>query len=484
MASTPIADLLKRPIAWKRWQIDRTVRRLLTSLQANIVKGHGRDHTVNMFWSFQGADTSRLRSVIRHLGASMPSALEQLQATESFKATGQSGGPVLCFFLRPGGYTALGAADKSPTDEIFTAGMQARGPGSAFKINDPELTSWQTGFQNPIDALLLVAADSATLAKQEATHWRNHLQQAGATLLGEEDGSAIKRMVAENPEGVEHFGYVDGRSQPLFLAEDVEREPRAHWDPAFPPSQFLVNDPGDDEPTSFGSFFVFRKLEQNVAGFKNQEKKLAAELGLSGGPFEERAGALIVGRFEDGSPVVLDPMPTDMPPINDFNFQHDPAGGRCPFHSHIRKVNPRGESPLHLATDFGFASTVRQERAHIMARRGITYGTRIFDKDKNDFTDEPSEGVGLLFMAYMANIENQFEFSQATWANNPAFVTANVGIDPVIGQAPAPVPDPPIKVPVTDGWSGKTAEFGFEEFVKMKGGEYFFAPSIDFLKHV
>jgi hypothetical protein len=42
MPSTPVIELLKRPISWKSWQTDSTVRRLLNSLQANIVKGHGR----------------------------------------------------------------------------------------------------------------------------------------------------------------------------------------------------------------------------------------------------------------------------------------------------------------------------------------------------------------------------------------------------------------------------------------------------------
>jgi hypothetical protein len=37
---------------------------------------------------------------------------------------------------------------------------------------------------------------------------------------------------------------------------------------------------------------------------------------------------------------------------------------------------------------------------------------------------------------------------------------------------------------VKDGWSGSEAEFDFGRFVTMKGGEYFFAPSLDFLKDV
>jgi Dyp-type peroxidase family len=482
MVATPMVELLKRPIAWKDWQIDSTVRHLLRNLQANILKGHGRGNTRNMFWSFTGANKTKLRSVIHGLGHSMPTALQQLQATEAFKLTGLSGGPVECFFLRPGGYAALSVAAKAPTDAAFVAGMQVRGPGTAapIPVNDPVLTNWQTEFQKPIDAMLLVAADTDAEAQTRADFWKTLFIAAGAKLITTEQGSAIKRLVAEKFEGVEHFGYVDGRSQPLFLEEDVQAEPRAHWDPAYPPSQFLVKDPGSTDPESFGSFFVFRKLEQNVAGFKQQEDNLSTALGLDTGPFNERAGALIVGRFEDGSPVVLDPLPTDMPPVNDFSFRSDEQGSRCPFTSHIRKVNPRGESPFHLAKDgvTPVATTTRQERGHIMARRGITYGTRTYDATTNDFTDKPTKDVGLLFMAYMSNIENQFEFTQGAWANNPAFVTAGVGIDPVIGEAPA------VEIDVKDGWSGAACKFTFEQFVTMKGGEYFFAPSIDFLRTI
>lgn len=483
MQATPIGKLLESPIIWKNWSVDATVRRVLGSLQANIVKGHGREHTRNLFWSFAGTDGEKLRSVVRRIGREMPSALDQLQAAEHFKKTGESGGPVLCLFLRPGGYAALGAAESAPDagdHAAYAAGMPSRGSEAALKIHDPALSDWETAFQGTIDAMLLIAGTTAAEADLVAKRWNKRLVKAGAVLLHDEVGSAIKRRVAGNPEGVEHFGYVDGRSQPLFLAEDVAREPGAHWDPAFPPSQFLIQDPGHDEPTALGSFFVFRKLEQNVKDFKAQEDGLAVSLGLKGGPFEDRAGALLVGRFEDGSPVVLDPLPTDMAPVNDFNYRSDEQGQRCPFVAHIRKVNPRGESPFHLAKTFGkkALTTTRDERGHIMARRGITYGTRTFDEAANDFTDEPTGGVGLLFMAYMASLENQFEFTQATWANNANFVAADTGIDPVIGQGSS------VAVDIPDGWGGGSASLDFGRFVTMKGGEYFFAPSRDFLKAI
>lgn len=117
-----------------------------------------------------------------------------------------------------------------------------------------------------------------------------------------------------------------------------------------------------------------------------------------------------------------------------------------------------------------------------MARRGITYGKRLTHPNSKSLTiDEmPTKGVGLLFMAYQNNIQNQFEFTQRFWANNQNFVHDDTGIDPVIGQGPSGGQACPVE------WGGgektKKMKFDFRNFVSMKGGEYFFAPSLSMLK--
>ena len=96
----------------------------------------------------------------------------------------------------------------------------------------------------------------------------------------------------------------------------------------------------------------------------------------------------------------------------------------------------------------------------------------------------PTGGLGLLFMAYNADIGRQFHFTQTAWANNPGFPIqpgGPHGQDPVIGQnAPGDQ-----KWPLE--WDNPAAgikPFGFQDFVKMKGGEYFFAPSLTFFKNL
>src|SRR5262249_46751559 len=129
-------------------------------------------------------------------------------------------------------------------------------------------------------------------------------------------------------------------------------------------------------------------------------------------------GALVVGRFENGTPVVLQPI--EGRPTNNFTYDEDPDGAKCPFQAHIRKVNQRQA----------------ETRSRRIARRGITYGAREPEPQDNPGLEEvPAAGVGLLFMCYQKNIVKQFEYLQFVYANNPGFPAGQEpGIDPLIGQ--------------------------------------------------
>lgn len=456
--------LLNAPISWKR--NDPLVASLLDDLPANILKGHGRDHTINLFLKFDSAKSAAIKGAIHQLSGSLKTAKQQLVEAEEFKTTHKDGGVIRCFMLTFAGYQALGVAAKAPDGVAFQAGMKAR----QALLTDAPVASWDTHFQQQIHALLLLADDDVARLKSERDSVVSSLLAVGFTLLGEEIGN---QQHNERGDGVEHFGYVDGRSQPLLLQEDVEREKMSKdgtsmWDPVFPVDQVLVTKAG----TLQGSFFVFRKLEQNVLGFKRREEALADSLGLHGDA-RELAGAMMVGRFEDGTPVVLrDAAGIGGNVPNNFNYDDDLTASNCPFHAHIRKTNPRGTG--------GFEA-VAQERRHIMARRGITYGNR-----EECMCDRPEDGVGLLFAAYQVSIENQFEFTQISWANNPSFPKPNSGaampgIDPVIGQGVTPANTQ--QTPSAWGNQGAARQpQNFSGFVTLKGGEYFFAPTIGVLR--
>ncbi|MDD5581114.1 MAG: hypothetical protein PHY16_17825 [Methylobacter sp.] len=475
------------PLAWTRANLEEL--RMLQSLQGNILKGHGRDFTANIFFKFDPAKRVQSRRVLRELANyRITDAHRQLLEAKKFKETGQPGDAFCHLALSAKGYEALGLADQAPQDNDFRLGMQD--PSSIQSLSDPGVENWEMGFQDEIHGLLLAGHESEDEATELSDSLAALLEEAGCRIIHTQRGKALFNAAGN---GIEHFGYVDGRSQPLMLVEDVEAESAAglsRWNPLFPLSKTLVKDPGTSDTFSFGSFLVFRKLEQNVRAFKTREQEIADLLKLTDED-RELAGAMIVGRFEDGTPVTLSDEAKGLTPPNNFNYVDDP-GSRCPFHAHIRKVNPRGG---------GGAEPEEGERGHLMARRGIPFEDveRLVHPDDlpettdmNQFIRQvqpqlPDGGVGLLFMAYNSIIGNQFKFTQQRWANNTNFPfqpPGTHGIDPIIGQEVNSPNDQKLPNEWDNPAAGTNDNCPFSGFVTMKGGQYFFSPSLTFLKNL
>ncbi len=444
---------------------------MLGELQPNILKAHVRDHLSALFLAF--GDAAEARAFLVSVTGKMKSAKAHLDEVSAFRTAGGAGTPYVGVGLTAAGYRALGVDGNMPQDEAFLRGMTAA--ATRQQLNDPPRSTFDPGYRGEIHAVVLVgdATDKAMTARRNEILG---LLPDSATVLAEETG--LGRVNARG-EGIEHFGYVDGRSQPLFLAEDVDAEKNNTdginvWNPAAPLEQVLVPDTAAPDPgVHFGSYFVFRKLEQNVRRFKQAEADLADTLGLTGED-RERAGAMIIGRFEDGTPLTTQREDgAESPVSNNFTYDSDRAALKCPFQAHIRKTNPRGS---------GNAQDPAAERGHLMARRGVTYGERPDDPNADvPPAARPSGGVGLLFMAFNSRLGNQFEFTQAVWANNPGFPIVDgvtPGLDPVIGQGERGSSD------YTVEWGGSTQRTAgpVPQAVTLRGGEYFFMPSLAFLR--
>ncbi len=471
-------------------EADPQVQALLARLQGNILKGHGRDFGVYIFFSF-GNDLGAVRQQLVNLTARyVTSALRQHQEAQDFRTFKIPGGLFGSLVLSASGYHRLGFDPETllpesdeplplPVSSSFVAGM---GEHAVEDFADPPKDQWETGYRNTIDAMLLLADDDEAYLLREARRVMTELA-ANNTVLVAELGKALRNA---DGEGIEHFGYVDGRSQPLYLKRDFQFDQTGArvaekdggkidvWDPFEPLRRVLVRDPGVDDSLCHGSFFVFRKLEQDVLHFQLREQELADELKFKGEE-RERAGAMAVGRFEDGTPVTLSKTDGFRPAKeNNFTFAGDSNGHKCPFHAHIRKANPRGD----IERQFG--GTVEDERKRRITRRGIPYGDRVKHPDQFQAIDDlPSGDVGLLFMCFQASIRQQFAFMQKAWCNNPDFVQGEIGIDPIVGQPASPPGAEQIWSKEYD--SPPATKFRFEHFVRMRGGEFFFAPSLPFL---
>jgi Dyp-type peroxidase family len=457
------------------------IQAIADDLQGNVLKSHGRGHTSHIFFKFNPNKVAEAKAFLKRFASTEVTSAKQQKLDIAEYKKDYKERFFINLFLSGKGYEYLEIPEeKIPGDPSFKAGMKA----SKVKLNDPPVKTWDIGFQdNQIHGMILIALGGKTRNRLDSKSRSvvERLRKNGlATVLCVDEGDGIKNA---NGDDLEHFGYVDGISQPKFFTSELPPQ-HDQWSPMMPLDLVLVPDKCGTSENSFGSYFVYRKLEQDVREFKIREEELGDEL-FPGGTDEEKefAGAMLVGRFENGMPATLSnednniggtpTSPSVVGKINNFNYSGDANGAKCPFHAHIRKTNPRGESPFE---------PVNKERHHMMARRGIIYGKRHVHPNEATIDEMPTKDVGLLFMSFQAEIDNQFEFIQSTWANNENFVKPETGLDGVIGQGK--FPDGVHRYARKYGDKNSVEPtIGFGGFVTLKGGEYFFAPCLSALKN-
>jgi Dyp-type peroxidase family len=365
-------------------------------------------------------------------------------AWDEYVSTNNLRGPFCQILLTAKGYSALG--EIGPASLAFCDGMIARGSS----LGDPPPRLWESAYtQGEIHGMALLADDDPVRLARSAVCFRVDINTIGSSVVGEECGFQQRRSEMD----IEHFGYADGISQPVFF---TSAESHTYWDSSAGPRIALVEEPG--RPGCFGSYLVFRKLEQDVVLWNH----VIASLAKANEVDPEQVGAMLVGRRKDGSPL-LDPPNSSGP--NDFDFSLDPDGRLCPINSHMRRMNPRQNS----GTSNIYNSIPR------IVRRSMTYGLRPDLHPGGRLFPPPRKGVGLLFLAYQASIEAQFEYMQRHLANrgfNARGALLSEKVDPIIGRASG----------YDDGHTDQTARP--EDAVRLCGGEYFFAPSLKFLENL
>lgn len=276
---------------------------------------------------------------------------------------------------------------------------------------------------------------------------------------------------ATRPGGIEPFGFRDGISQPGvrgFTAPTDRNGRRESADQAGSPiiaaGEFVLG--YDGETGSYpaagrpvpplrmhdGSFQVVLRLRQDVAGWEAQMRELSAS---SGGTVD--AAATVIGRTTTGEPLAARGRGGD---LNAFDFTTDQWGDRTARFAHIRKMNPRNGT--------------YDDRVHRLLRRGIPFATslQVPPPPDDEPIDQPVEH-GLVFNAFMASIENQFEYLLRNWASNPDSLppVAADGPDPLVGASDAPCV-------FRRRRADRGVEIHFGRFVWTSGAVYAFAPSL------
>ncbi|KAG8775972.1 hypothetical protein FRC12_001166 [Ceratobasidium sp. 428] len=364
--------------------------------------------------------------------------------------------------------------------------------GKMFR-DKAELTDrgkWDDLFEAGPHACIIVAADS-----------RSHCHEKVRELQGQISGFVSNLAIIHGRErpgafrGHEHFGYMDGISQPALRGlTDFDNVPEIMWrdpgviimgyngDPNFDGKDPVTYPPRPDW-TKDGSFMVFRKLEQDVPEFNAYvvengkrwrefipEEGKGGQVQLTDLEGAKLFGAQMFGRWKSvcatatsqdftkirllttspgtyqGAPLQLFPIKDDEkaakdPKINNlFDYRvpgkTKPSAAKCPFTAHVRKVNPRQLDPF-LARSFIDATSI--------IRSSIPYGPEVTEDEKaaGKSSSDPSLKRGLLFVCYQSSIQNGFMEQSKGFAGNDFFPAVDlqpkrVGQDPIIGAPPLP----------------------------------------------
>ena len=330
----------------------------------------------------------------------------------------------------------------------------------------------------------------------------------------------------------EHFGYDDGISEVYFKGcgtnsvkvigggKPTRKAPDTidGWEP-LETGEFILGyrDESKEYPiapvpkllSNNGTYMIYRKLHENVASFE----QYIAEVGQDFPGGKEALAAKFVGRWRNGAPLVLFPtekeanefieelrtaqdkyyqaqqknpnaqstlvLKAKYDDLNQkligFKFEQDKDGARCPFGSHIRRANPRGSLEFEKEA---FDTPGALDNRRRLLRRGLPYGqTTEPDGTKSDHGDH-----GIIFMALCASIDRQFEFVQQQWINYGNDFRLSNDKDPILGNH-AQTPDGKGlgRMVIEAPSSGDNPPFicaNLKRFVEVRGGNYFFMPSI------
>jgi Dyp-type peroxidase family len=360
----------------------------------------------------------------------------------------------------------------------FQQGMQARAD-ILYDIGKNAPARWDPVWkEGRVHAWLAVNARTAeALEERSAAMQQLMAETGGARMLQAQDACAI--YVKDKPSSQEHFGYTDGFGNPDFKGAERECVPGqgkltsdGQWE-ALATGEFLLGyaDEAGELPVApiphllgrNGTFMVYRKMHQNVATFRNYLEEKAKLYGD-----KEKLAAKFVGRWRDGTPLELSPdkedpvLVADKNRNTDFTYGGDPAGVRCPIGAHIRRAHPRDA--------FGFNGGLVNRRR--IMRRGLPYGEYV--PEGQPVRDEDDRGI--IFMALNASIFRQFEFVQQQWIEYGNDSHQGNDKDLLIGNH-----DGTGRFMVQGTTDPKNPPFicsGLPNFVELRGGDYFFIPSL------
>ena len=365
------------------------------------------------------------------------------------------------------GLKALGVRQASLDSfpQEFREGMASR----ASILNDvgrnaPANWEYPFGTGDMHVALAIYSKDDRTLEMVLERARHSHHDLPGISVV-------YRLKFSELPEGRNPFGFKDGLHNPHVEGSGAHDHPG--YGPPVKAGEFIMGyadelgetatNPEPEVLRRNGTFLAFRKFHTRVAQFRKYLREQA-----SSPEEEELIAAKMVGRWRSGAPLVLAPQQDD-PELgadadrnNTFSYANDMQGLKCPFSSHIRRVNPRDALKNDLVAI----------NLHYVLRRGTNYGPPL----PEGMLEDDGADRGGVFLLIGAHQKRQFEFVQSQWVTDGNFISHGTEQDPIIGTdqdgGVFTIPKRPARRRLHD----------LPQFVVVRGGEYCFMPGLRALK--
>jgi deferrochelatase/peroxidase EfeB len=317
---------------------------------------------------------------------------------------------------------------------------------------------------------------SVSIFSDDEDKWHRALEIARQQYQGLPGMSVVSMQdFGAQPGDLNPLGFRDSIGQPAIAGTGVEPLP-GQGEP-ISPGEFILGYPGEagvplpmpqpDVLGRNGTYAGLRKYQSRVGTFNRFLQEHAHT-------HEEREllAAKLVGRWRSGAPLTLAPAPDDpslgADPLrnNDFTYADDPDGLRVPLGSHMRRMNPRDTKMAVLA----------DVNLHRIIRRSTTFGVPYDPEATSEKDDDDPHGIYFIFLS--ARAMTTLEFLQQEWINNGNFMGLGDERDPNVGLqedgATFTIPDRPVRHRV----------HGIETFNVLRGGEYFFMPSLSALRWI
>ena len=301
----------------------------LADLQGDILRAYGNAyaHTAYVFFRVDDAGAGRawLRGLLPRVTTAEPWSAGKPQTTLNLAVT--AAGVQRARRARRGARHVLARVprrDGRARRRRWATPARATRPTGSPSCTAPACTCWPRSTRS-----------TTARSEREITRLRSDAASAGGVAVAYEQRTELL------PDSREHFGYADGFAQPALAGGDDAGdrrigggvpEAKGAWR-ALAPGEFILGyededtrvDPERGLPSApadpfgrSGTYMVWRKLYQDVALFRHVLREAAA---LYGGGDHEKLAAKVVGRWPNGTPLVVSPDA----PIADFDAKADRA---------------------------------------------------------------------------------------------------------------------------------------------------------------